>query len=184
MPPDSRERAPVAVWVQALGRVDRALAAFEKAALVLCLLALVVVAVFDALKRNFFPPNVYWSRELIRFSTFFIGMLGAALAAQSGQLISIDLLTRLFSPRGRLILRVATTCFTLCVCAVFFLGSLKLYAGTSLAGEIIPERFGTLAMPVAAVLIAVHMIVRLLGDLDHLFHKRVPADLLHVAPSE
>src|SRR5262245_66591949 len=97
------QRTPEGGFIGALTRVDRAIALVERAALFLVLLLLVGVAVYQSLRRHFFPPSPFWVAEVVRYSVFFLGLVGAALATQSDRLFNIDMLTRLISPRGRLV---------------------------------------------------------------------------------
>src|SRR5688572_5349528 len=99
LPPEPR---PVAV----LRGIDRGLARLEEVLLSAALLTLLLVGVFSALKRNFFPPSLFWADEVIRYAVFLTGLLGAALASQSERLFNIDMFARLMSVRGKLITKI------------------------------------------------------------------------------
>jgi TRAP-type C4-dicarboxylate transport system permease small subunit len=164
-------------FLKGLRALDRAIARVEEAVLAVLLLTLILLAVYQAYKRNLSPPSPYWPDELIRYSVFGIGLIGGALAAQGGKLINIDMLTRLFSPRGRLVIRVLTTAFTVFVCVMLVKGGLHVRGVNMLLheeGEVITPATIILALPIAAILIAVHMTIRSIGDIYYLVSGKEP----------
>lgn len=165
--------------IRLLRSIDRGLAKIEEIALAFCLVALIGLGVYQAWTRNVMPPSPFWIDELIRYSVFFIGLLGAALAAQSDRLISIDMLTRLFSARGRLALRILTAAFTIVVCVLLVRGGLRLrLAVIDEKGEILGPATALLALPIASGLIAAHMAIHAAIDVFYLVSGRVPSEIL------
>ncbi len=163
--------------IRALRKLGRALSRVEELVLAAFLVTLILLAVYNAYKRHFSPPSPYWPDEIIRYSVFSIGLLGAALAANSGRLMNIDLVVRLFSPRGRIIVRVLTTLFTLFVCWLLFKGSLEVRAVNLRLhehGEVITPATGILVLPIAATLIGVHMALHMIIDIYYLAVGRLP----------
>jgi len=167
-------------FVKRLRRIDGAFARVEEVSLFVWLSVLILVGVYGALKRNFFPPAPYWSFEIIRYSVFFLGLSGAALATQGDRLFNIDSFTRLFSARGRLIIRILTATFTIVACLLVLGGSLRLRA--ILAGEkseVIPPDVAALAIPIAFVLIILHVGLHVAIDVYYLVTGKLPAELAH-----
>jgi TRAP-type C4-dicarboxylate transport system permease small subunit len=163
--------------IKGMRKLGRALSRLEELVLAALLVTLIVLAVYNAYKRHFSPPSPYWPDEIIRYSVFSIGMLGAALAANTGRLMNIDLVVRLFSPKGRIVLRVLTALFTLVVCYLLFMGSLEVRAVNlrlGERGEIISPAEGILVLPVAAILIAIHITLHMLIDAYYLAIGRLP----------
>jgi TRAP-type C4-dicarboxylate transport system permease small subunit len=149
--------------VRVLRSLDRGLAKLEEVALALCLLALLLVGVLGALKRNFFPPSPFWIDEAVRYSVFFIGLLGAALATQSDRLFNIDMFARLMSVRGKLIVRMLASAFTIGVCFIFLESSLilrEVLKGEE--GELFEPTTGILSLPIAMIAIMVHLTLHFL----------------------
>src|SRR5262245_4605184 len=99
--------------VELLRRIDRALMHVEGALVSLCLFALIVVGAYAALKRRFMPPAPFWTDEIVRYMVFFIGLVGAALAAQSDRLFNIDMFARGIGVRPRLVVRMIVAAFTI-----------------------------------------------------------------------
>jgi TRAP-type C4-dicarboxylate transport system permease small subunit len=163
--------------IKGLRKLGRGLSKVEEVVLAALLVTLIVLAVYNAFKRHFDPPSPYWPDEIIRYAVFSIGMLGAALAANTGRLMNIDLVVRLFSPRGRVVLRVLAGMFTLVVCYLLFMGSLEVRAVNLRLdehGEIITPATGILVLPIAAVLIGVHITLHAIIDVYYLAIGRLP----------
>jgi TRAP-type C4-dicarboxylate transport system permease small subunit len=155
--------APEPSFVRALRGIDHALAKIEEIALALCLLALLLIGVLGAVKRNFLPPSPFWIDEAVRYSVFFIGLLGAALATQSERLFNIDMFARLMSVRGKLIIRMLSAAFTIGVCWIFLSSSLLLrdvLHGEE--GELFEPTTGILSLPIAMIAIMVHLALHFL----------------------
>jgi TRAP-type C4-dicarboxylate transport system permease small subunit len=162
----------------ALRTVDRALGRVEEVVLAAFLLVLLLVGVYGAYKRNIAPPSPFWSEEIIRYAVFFIGLTGAALAAQSDRLFNIDLITRKLTIRGRLILKLAQALFTIVVCYLFFDSALVLRRSLlGEEGELVPPELGVLSLPIAMALIAFHMLVQLLIASYYLVTRGTPPEL-------
>ncbi len=150
-------------WVQTLLKIDRGVGLAEQSLLVLLLGTLIGIGAYQAIGRNFFNHSPVWSFEVLRYSVFFIAMTGAALSAHTKQVIRMDVLTRILSPRGRTYARIATALFTIFICC--FLG----YAGMKLRGAVLDESdyelirpaTGVLAIPIGMALIAFHMSVQI-----------------------
>jgi TRAP-type C4-dicarboxylate transport system permease small subunit len=163
--------------IKGLRKLGRSLSRLEELVLAALLVTLIVLAVYNAYKRHFSPPSPYWPDEIIRYSVFSIGMLGAALAANTGRLMNIDLVVRLFTPKQRVVLRVLTSLFTLVVCYLLFMGSLEVRAVNlrlGEQGEIISPAEGILVLPVAAILIGIHITLHMIIDAYYLAIGRLP----------
>ncbi len=172
---EAEPRPPEPGPIPTLRAIDRGLAAAESVAVTIFLFVLIFVGVFGALKRNFAPPAPFWTDEVIRYSVFFIGLVGAALAAQSERLFNIDMFTRALSVRGKLGMRVVMALFTLAVCWMFFTGSLQLREILlDEKGEILDPKWGVLSLPIAVLLIAAHMLIHVAIDLYYLAAGKTP----------
>lgn len=157
--------APTPGWLALLQRVDAAIGTAEQYALCALLAFLIALGAYQAIGRNFFNASPVWSFDALRISVFFIAMTGAALSAHTKQIIRMDVLTRILSPRGRALARIATALFTIAVC--FFLA----YAGWHLRTALLDEKdaaflapsTAVLALPIGALLIAFHLAVQSLA---------------------
>lgn len=168
-------------FVATLRTIDRGFMHVEGVAVTFCLFVLIVVGVYGALKRNFAPPAPFWTDEIIRYSVFFIGLVGAALAAQADRLFNIDMFTRAFGVRGKLIIRIVSATFTIYICWLFFSGSITLRdILLDEKGEILDPKWGVLSLPTAMVLIALHMLLHILIDAYYLATGKTPPELAAV----
>jgi TRAP-type C4-dicarboxylate transport system permease small subunit len=174
-------RPPEPGPVPMLRAIDRGIVHVEGIAVTIALFVLIVVGVYGALKRNFAPPAPFWTDEIIRYSVFFIGLVGAALAAQSDRLFNIDMFTRAFGLRGKLFIRIVSAVFTIYVAYLFFIGSLSLRdILVDEKGEILDPRYGVLSLPLAMALIAIHMLLHILIDGYYFVTGQMPPDLAAV----
>jgi TRAP-type C4-dicarboxylate transport system permease small subunit len=73
----------------------------EMGFLALLLLSMVVLSALQIVARNAFGAGILWIDPLLRYSTLWIGFLGAALAAGEGRHIQMDVLGRALPPGPR-----------------------------------------------------------------------------------
>jgi TRAP-type C4-dicarboxylate transport system permease small subunit len=162
--------------VRALRAIDNALGTMEHALLVVLLLVLIGVGAGQAIATKL-GTSWAWSFEIIRYTVFFIAMTGAALSAHTEQLIAMDFVTRMISPRGRARLRVVLRLFTIVACVLLIVGG-KLLSGAAsdTLYHVIDPRWGLLALPVGAGLMAVHVLLHMAIDLTYLLRGRTPPE--------
>jgi len=166
---DHEPEPPEPRFVLTVRHIDRGIARIEEVLLSVCLAILLLIGVYGAFKRNFAPPSPFWVDEIVRYAVFFLGLTGAALAAQSDRLFNIDMFTRLLSTRGRLVVHVLQAAFTILVCWFIFRGSLWLYESIKdEVGELIPPGAASMSLPIAMTLISVHMALHMVCDLYYL----------------
>lgn len=179
-PTHPAEPAPIKL----LRVLDHSLGYAEQVALAVALGTLIFVGAYQALMRNAFAKNPFWIDETIRYSVFFIGLLGGALAAQSDRLITIDMITRLLPVRGRLLLRIIGAIFTIGICVLLWKSSL-LFRSVILdeKGEVMRPATALLALPVGAALIAVHLALHTIVDSYYLVLGRLPPELAEAGPA-
>ena len=84
-----------------LRRVDGAIASVEKVLVVSAIAAMVVLSAVQIAMRTVGAGGLPWADELIRFSMMWVAFLGASLATSERRHITIDLLDRSLSPRGK-----------------------------------------------------------------------------------
>jgi TRAP-type C4-dicarboxylate transport system permease small subunit len=148
----------------------------EHALLVVLLLVLVGVGAGQAIATKL-GSSWAWSFEIIRYSVFFIAMTGAALSAHTGQLIAMDFVTRMISPQNRARLRVVLRLFTIAICVLLVVGGKMLVsAATDTLYHVINPRWGLMALPIGAGLIAVHVLLHMAIDLIYLLRGRTPPE--------
>ena len=105
--------------------VNRRVLILEKGLLVIILVIFVMVALGQAIARNFFDVASIFITELINISTLWIAFLGAAIATEYMRHIRIDLLSYAASKKGVQWLNSIMNCIIMLVCSWFFLAALK-----------------------------------------------------------
>jgi len=157
--------------------VDRAVGVVEVALLCLFLATLIGVAVFNFIANHLLDHNPTWTDELIRYSVFFTAWTGAALAAQTDQLLNMDVITRLVRPMTRVTIRIFTRALTLVACGFLVWGGFKvrgIVAGEDY--EVISKGTVALAFPVGALLVGFHVFLHLIIDILYLVRRQEPPE--------
>ncbi len=173
--------------LRALTAVSRFLAVLEGAGIVVCLVAVIALAVWQFLERNLVQRHIPffhlpgWADGVIKHSVFLLGFIGGAYAAFAGRHIRIDAVTRLVSVRKRLALRVLTTLAALAILSLFTWGAFGVYKnnleedGTAAQAEqFFTSARGALIIVGGYALIAFHFVNQLLLDLGWLLSKKEP----------
>jgi TRAP-type C4-dicarboxylate transport system permease small subunit len=159
-------------------KVDSSIGVLEQIVVTGFLAMLVIVAVFQVVAAKFFDYREAWSSELIQYSVFLIAMSGAALAAQTDQMISMDFVTRSVKPKVKLILRIVTRIFTIIMCGFLVYGGWwAREKGYRDSGEsVVNVRTVILALPFGAGLMAFHQLMHGLIDVIYLGRGETPPE--------
>jgi TRAP-type C4-dicarboxylate transport system permease small subunit len=168
-------------FVKLLRKIDGGIARVEEIVLLALIAVLMLVGIYAVVARKVFegqPEYTAWTFEVIRYTVFFIGLTGAALATQGDRLFNIDSFTRMFSPRGRLVVRIVTALFTIGVCILLLRASLALRGAVAdERSEVIAPGVGVLALPIAFVLLIGHITLHIVIDVYYLTRGKVPPEL-------
>ena len=90
----------------------------EDGLLVFLLLAMLALAVSQIAMRNFMGVGFIWIDPLLRVMVLWLGLVGALVATREGKQISVDVLTRVLTPRLSLVGGVMTRAFAGTVSAI------------------------------------------------------------------
>jgi TRAP-type C4-dicarboxylate transport system permease small subunit len=178
--------------LRALTAVSRLLSVLEGLGIVTCLLLVVFLAAWQFTERNLVQRHMWffhtppWSDGVIRHSVFLLGFFGGAYATFTARHIRIDAVTRVLSPRKRLLLRVLTTMAALGIVTIFTWAAWGFYRITlEEAGEAAQaEQFFTSARGAMIIVggyavIAFHFLVQIALDIGWLISKReLPASYI------
>ncbi len=162
--------------VRALRRVDNAIGLLEQVAVGVFLTTLICVAVYKFAASFFFDHNPPWPKLYIQWTVFLVATSAATLSAKTGQMISMDFVTRKLSGRQRAALRIAVAVFTIVVCAMFLYGALV--ARDTIRDEpgFLDERMVATALPVALGTIAFHVFLHAIIDFIYLLRGEAPPE--------
>lgn len=162
-----------------LARMQRAVALFEDAILVLLLSAMIVLAGAQIVLRNLFDGAILWADPLLRVAVLWVGMVGAMVATRNDRQITIDALSRFLPVHWKSRLRVVTDLFTSVVSAVVAWSAFRLMMEDRAAGGVsigfVPVWLCESILPVAFAAISVRY---LLYAIMHVKESGVSEDVL------
>ncbi len=160
-------------------KIDNMIGVGEQIVLVTILLAVVLTAASHALLDRFFHIHVPFKDDVIRAGTFAIAMLAGAFATHQAKHLSMDLISRRFSPRARLFLKIGLALF------VIFMVVLLIRSGfhnitneQQFAAEdklISRVRIAWL-IPIGGFLIILHTVLHTIIDVDYILRKKTPPE--------
>lgn len=157
--------------------INRWLGAAEVALLCVFLASLIGVACFNFVANHLLDYNPMWTDEIIRYSVFFIAWTGAALCAQSDQMLNMDVIARLVKPRTKLLIRAGTRILTIIACIFLVWGAMRVR--NTVAGEdyeLISKGKVALAFLVGAGMVGLHTFIHLILDVLYLVLRVMPAE--------
>lgn len=108
----------------------------EDGLLVVMLSTMIIVATIQILLRNVWDTGLAWGDPLLRVLVLWVGLLGAMVATREDNHITIDILSRYLSPRGKDLSQLITTAFTSVVCGILAFHSARFVIQDREAGVI------------------------------------------------
>ena len=172
-PPAPPDDGPLARGVR---KADDTLGQVERIGVAAIFLTLVVVGFYRTAVDLLFKERPLWAIEVIKVSVFAIAMLGSAYATHLKRNFSLDLVSRFLPPRGRAVLRVLLNLITAAAAGLLYyggqLGREALKKGHE-SYEVIPVWVIAWFVPVAALLVLVHVVLHTLIEIDYLARGKV-----------
>ena len=171
-PDDSR----LARWLRS---ADRVLGHAEQAALFGLLGAVVLTAAAAALsERVLGVPLGRWWFDIVRGGTFSVAMLGAVFATHQRRHLAMDLVSRRLAPRSRLILRIVLALFTIFIAMLLRRSGMHQLdtVGQESGDHLVSTRTIVWFLPAGATLIALHMLLHMVIDIDYLVRGKTPPE--------
>lgn len=157
---------------------DKMLGSVEQVVLLGLLLVIVCIGAAQAIATKAFNHSFPWSFDAIRGGTFAIAMLAAAFCSQNASHISMDLVTRRATPRGRIVFRVVLGLMTVFATYLLIKVGLNMYSRFQNEGgdHTIPTHYLAGMIPLGGGLIVVHTVIRMVIDLDYFIRGKVPPE--------
>ena len=141
-----------------LRHLQRSLWRIESGLLALLLIALIGVAAYQVLARNFFSGGLLWGDALVRVLVFWITLVGAMVAARTDEHIRIDLIARLLPPCGARLAQRFARLFAAGVCGLLCYASFEFVQGEYANGEVgfgmVPAWLCQVVLPIGAGVMA------------------------------
>jgi TRAP-type C4-dicarboxylate transport system permease small subunit len=169
------EDGPLAAMLR---KIDRYIGIGELGVLVGLLVMMVVVAAGNALLDKIAGIQIHIKEELVAGGTYAIALVGAAFATQQMRQLSMDLISRRFSARSRLVLKVVLAAFTIGIVVLFVRAGLHTVAIQKDSEEAViftPRRIAWM-IPIGGVLIIIHTVLHMIIDVDYLARGKTPSD--------
>lgn len=146
-----------------IDRLVTGLRHLESGLLVVLLGAMIVLAAYQVIARNFFDTGILWGDALVRVLVLWVTFIGATIASRDDRHIRIDLLTRFTGDRSSRWVVRARSLFTAFVAGVFAWYSARFvmldYQDGIIAFAGVPAWLCELIMPVGAALISLRYVL-------------------------
>lgn len=159
--------------------VDNAIGKGEQAVLVFMLAMVILFGAGGAILK-LAHVHMPYKDDVIKTGTFAIAMLGGAFASHQMKHLSMDLLSRRFSPRNRLFLRITLSLFVIFVLILLIksgFANIENEKQFQQAGEYLVSRVKVAwLIPIAAFMMIVHAILHIILDIDYIARGKVPPE--------
>ncbi|MEZ4367963.1 MAG: TRAP transporter small permease [Kofleriaceae bacterium] len=169
--PEDRDR-DASPLVRGLRTFDRGLGRLEQVLLVVLLATVVLVPVINLIGHWVGAGAIIERGDLIaRYSVFAIAMIGGAFAAHHQRLLSLDLVSRKLTPRGKALLRIVLALFAVAMTVLLLSQSLLRVAEASPApgeGGLYNRANAVTVVPIGMALLAVHLVIQAVIEIDYL----------------
>lgn len=161
-------------------KLDNLIGKGEQIVLVFILTMIVLFGASHALLDKIAHIHVPYKDDVIKTGTFAIAMLGGAFASHQMKHLSMDLLSRRFSPRNRLFLRIALSLFVIFVLVLLIksgLANIENEKQFNQAGDFLISRVKVAwLIPIGASLMILHAILHIIIDVDYIKRGVVPPE--------
>jgi TRAP-type C4-dicarboxylate transport system permease small subunit len=150
-----------------IDRLVSGLRFIESSLLVALLGAMILLAAYQVVARNFFDTGILWGDALVRVLVLWVTFIGATIASRDDEHIRIDLLTRFIGEQHLTWLARLRNAFTAAVAGLFAWYSLDFVileyqdGITAFAG--VPAWICEAVMPFGAALIGLRYLLRTLS---------------------
>ncbi len=168
--------------VKLLRQIDGYVGIAELGLLCFFLAVMILAGVWETY-AFFAKSNEAKPAELIKYAVFFSALTGASLAAQRGQMISMDIVSRLLSPKTRAWVRVFTTLFAAVMCLAMVYKGYDVYEVVSKSKEkyiYISHAKGAMAVVLAGLVLTFHFVLHTICDVIYLTSGKLPPESTEV----
>jgi len=147
----------------------------EDGILAVLLIVMLLLASSQIFLRNFLDIGFAWADPLLRIMVLWLGLLGALAASRDNKHITIDVLTRMMSPRARHATRIFTSLFTAIVTGIIAYHSVRFVVIEYQAGNIalsgIPAWQFEIILPIAFALISLRYVIHFVLHLRNMSRR-------------
>jgi TRAP-type C4-dicarboxylate transport system permease small subunit len=160
---------------RAIRRIDESIGEGERLIMTMTFAFLIAVGFYRTLADLAWNQRPLWAVEGIRVAVFAIAMMGAAFATHHKRNFNLDLLSKLFGPKGRAYLRVVLNLVAIAAATLLFYGGwlVKKIISVEKDYELVPKWVIGWFIPIAASLIIVHLILHSVIELVYLSNGKI-----------
>lgn len=161
-----------------LRKIDNAIGLGEQAALFTLLGIVVLVGGLNWLLEKTAHFHIWFSHDVSHGGTFWMATFGVAYATQQQRHLAMDLISKSFPPRARLILAAVLEVVTIVVACVMVKYALSLMdVSDPVAGEhLLSQRRVVSGLAFASVLFALHATLHLIIHIDYIARGKLPPE--------
>ncbi len=149
-----------------LNKIDARLNKIEEWFAVILAVAMITVIFAQVVSRTFLGSPLSWSEELGRYLFVWLSFMGASIALYRGSHLGIDSLVILFPEKARKVIIVITHLLVLILLFVMINEGMTLVERTATqksAAMRIPMHYAYAAIPISAILMTFHTIVKIIN---------------------
>jgi TRAP-type C4-dicarboxylate transport system permease small subunit len=160
-------------------KVDDLVGRVEQVVLVTILAAIVLTGAGHALLEKFAHIRIPFKDDVVRAGTFAIAMIGGAFASHQAKHLSMDLLSRRFSPRNRLFLKVVLGLFAVFVLILLIRSGLHNIENEKQflqEDKLISRVKVAWLIPIGGALMILHTVLHTIIDIDYLARHKTPPE--------
>ena len=170
--------------VRGIRKLDRVVGFIEHLILFGLLLLILFAGLASIIKNKLVDGRpIEGIDELTRYAVFGIAMVGGAYATHLQRLLAMDLVTKMISVKLRALLRTVMALFAASMAGLMFWGGLRVHtlkAADNATGVLTPAHI-SLFIALGAGLIAFHLLMQALIDLDYIFRGKTAPEPEHGA---
>lgn len=149
-----------------MNKIDAILLKCEEWFAIILAITMTAVIFAQVISRTFLGTPLSWSEELGRYLFVWLCFIGASIALYRGSHLGIDIIVQMVPEKVRNIMILTTHVLVLLLLYVMFNEGMTLVAKTAMqksAAMRIPMSYAYAAIPVSAVLMIFHTIVKIIN---------------------
>jgi TRAP-type C4-dicarboxylate transport system permease small subunit len=105
--------------------LDEKIGRFEQILIAILLTAMILLAFFQIVLRNFFSTGMDWGDALVRYLVVWVGFIGAAVATKESKHITIDVLSRWITGAGNRAIQAISHFTSAVICGLLTWAGIK-----------------------------------------------------------
>lgn len=148
----------------------------EDGLLIGILAIIIVISVSQIFLRNFFDSGLSWAPPLLGILVLWVGLAGSIVASRKNHHISINILSRYLTKKGKSVAEILIALFTSCICGVIAYHSARFviseYEYNSMAFDNVPAWVCEIILPVAFTVIALRYLAHAVSEILQLTHRK------------